>query len=142
VTLVDIAADAAHARQMSVSLRHEAELVSGRRALLLDDRGWSASVGTYGPVAGTSGGVERADVPDIWASTSVEDIMDTSRVAVGPDEPFDGRTQEDEAAAHWAYLSEVLRQQGIVVDAAELSRLPHDVELSERLLARIGRAPG
>jgi hypothetical protein len=119
VTHVDV--DVADARQMSLSARHEAVLVDGRRVLLLDDRGWSAS----GP-------------PDIWTRTSVEDIEDTARVVVGPDEPFGGRPQEDMEADHWAYLARVLRQQGIVVDALDLQRLPHDVVLSKRLLARVG----
>jgi hypothetical protein len=68
--------------------------------------------------------------------------MDTARTVVGPDEPFDGSTYEDAAASHWAYLAEELRRQGIVVDGPELSRLPHDVVLSERLLARLGHGPG
>ena len=55
---------------MSVSARHEAVLENGCRVLLLDDRGWSAS----GP-------------PDIWARTSIEDIVDTALMVVGPDEP-------------------------------------------------------
>ena len=108
-------------RGMSVSARHEAELVDGRRVLLLDDRGWS----------------ETANVPDIWAVTSVEHIEETARIVVGPDEPYDGRSQEDMEAAHWAYLAEILRQQGVAVDAQELKRLPHDVMLSERLLALV-----
>jgi hypothetical protein len=33
-------------------------------------------------------------------------------------------------ADHWAFLSEILRRQGVVVDAQELKRLPHDVVLS------------
>ncbi len=84
VTFLDVADDA-DSRRMSVSARHEAVLVNGRRVLLLDDRGWSAS----GP-------------PNIWALTSVEDIVDTARMVVGPDEPFSGRSQEDSAADHWA----------------------------------------
>jgi hypothetical protein len=36
----------------------------------------------------------------------------------------------------------VLRQQDVVVDAVQLKRLPHDVVLSERLLARVGLGPG
>jgi hypothetical protein len=47
--------------------------MDGRRVLLLDDRGWSAS----GP-------------PGIWAVTSVEEIVDMARTVVGPDEPFGG----------------------------------------------------
>lgn len=63
-------------------------------------------------------------------------------MVVGPDEPFDGLSQEDMEADHWAYLTGVLRQQGVVADALELRRLPHDVVLSERLIARVGRDPG
>jgi hypothetical protein len=119
VTFVDV--DVADTRQMSLSARHEAVLVDGRRVLLLDDRGWSAS----GP-------------PGIWARTSVEDIEDTARVVVGPDEPFGGRSHEDMEADHWAQLTGVLRHQRVVADALDLKRLPHDVVLSERLLARVG----
>jgi len=61
-------------------------------------------------------------------------------VVVGPDEPYDGLSQEDAEQGHWAYLSDVLRQHGVVVDAPDLRRLPHDVVLSERLLARLGRS--
>jgi hypothetical protein len=127
VTFLDADADAdvADARQMSVSARHEAVLADGRRALLLDNRGWSES----GP-------------PGVWATSTVEDIVDTARTVVGPDEPFDGRSYEDMEAGHWAQLAEVLRQQGIVADAMELKRLPHDAVLSERLLARVGHGPG
>lgn len=99
--------------------------MDGRHVLLLDDRGWSSS----GPT-------------DIWARTSAEDIVNTTRVVVGPDEPFGGRTHEDMEADHWAHLAEVLRQQGVVADALELKRRPHDVVLSERLLGRVGRDPG
>jgi hypothetical protein len=41
-------------------------------------------------------------------------------------------------ADHWAQLTGVLRHQGVVADALDLKRLPHDVVLSERLLARVG----
>jgi hypothetical protein len=122
VTYVDV--DLSDARQMSLSARHEAVLVDGRRVLLLDDRGWSTS----GP-------------SDIWTRTPVEDIKDTARVVVGPDEPCGGRSQEDMETDHWAYLTRVLRQQGIVVGAGDMKRLPHDVVLSKRLLARVGH-PG
>jgi len=125
VTFADVDEIVADVRQMSVSARHEAVLADGRRLLLLDDRGWSTS----GP-------------PDIWARTSVEEVLVTSRMVVGPDEPFDGRSHEDMAADHWAQLCEALRQQGVVASAQELRRLPHDVVLSQRLLARLGHVPG
>jgi hypothetical protein len=61
-------------------------------------------------------------------------------MVVGPDEPFDGSSQEDAEQGHWAYLGDVLREHGVVVDALDLRRLPHDVVLGERLLARVGRS--
>jgi hypothetical protein len=112
---------------MSVSARHETVLADGRRLLLLDDRGWSASLIISGE-----------GVADPWSQTSVEEIEDTARAVLGPDEPFDGRSQEDMEAAHWDYLAGLLRQQGVVVDAIELRQLPHDVVLGQRLLARTG----
>lgn len=125
VTFVDVVDDVPDTRRISVSARHEAVLANGRRVLLLDDRGWSES----GP-------------PNIWAMTSIEDIVGTTRVVVGPDEPFGGRSYEDMEADHWAQLTGTLRQHGIVAEALELKRLPHDVVLSERLLARIDHDPG
>ena len=92
--------------------------------LLLDDRGWSES----GP-------------PNIWAVRSVEDIVGTTRTVVGPDEPFGERSHEDMEADHWAQLSAVLEQQGVIADALDLRRLPHDVVLSERLRAFVGHDP-
>ena len=124
VTLVEVDDIVADPRQMSVSARHEAILTDGGHVLLLADRGWSAS----GP-------------PDIWARTSAKRIADTARMVVGPDEPFGGRSHEDMEADHWASLAAVLRRQGIDADVPELGRLPHDVVLSEKLLARIGHKP-
>jgi hypothetical protein len=142
VTLVDFRDEDADARQMSVSALHEAVLEDGRHVLLLDDRGWtSAALRAFWPPDGAEGESQR-DQLDTWTVTSVEDIEETARFVVGPDEPPDGCSQEEMEADHWAYLAGVLRQQGVVVDALELRRLPHDVVLSERLLARIGRGGG
>lgn len=142
VTLVDVHDDGADARHMSESARHEAVLLDGRRVLLLDGRGWSASLISMRVEEIPDDGSFREHIPDIWAVSSVEDIEKTARQVVGPDEPFDGRTQEAMEADHWALLSDVLRQQGIAADVRELKRLPHDVTLSERLLARVGRGAG
>lgn len=141
VTLVDVRDEVADHRQMSVSARHEALLADGQRVLLLDDRGWTESAlrASWGEVPDRDSWREHLD---IWAVTSVEDIEETARVVVGPDEPPDGYSQEEMDASHWAYLADVLRQQGVVVDALELKRLPHDVVLSERLLGGIGRGQG
>jgi hypothetical protein len=109
--------------------------------LLLDDRGWVSSVLTAFQAGDASDRDSRREQQsDIWAMTSVEDIEQTARMVVGPDEPFDGFSQEDAEQGHWAYLSDVLRQHGVVVEALDLRRLPHDVVLSERLLARVGRS--
>jgi hypothetical protein len=127
VTFADVDdADVDEPRRMSVSVRHEAVLADGRRVLLLVDRGWSSSLQAT-PENGSA---------DIWALTSIKDIEDTVRLVVGPDEPFDGRSQEDMEAYHWAWLAEVLHKQGVLVDASELRRLPHEVVLSARLVAR------
>jgi hypothetical protein len=120
--------DGPDARGMSVSARHEAVLVDGRRVVLLADRGWSGQLG--GRLPRTAG---------IWAFETVEDLQRTARFVVGPDEPFGGRTQADMEADHWDALARVLQQQGVEVEAAELKLLPHDVELSDRVLARVGR---
>jgi hypothetical protein len=131
VTLADVGEDA-EGRRISVSARHEAVLEDGRRLLLLDDRGW----------ASTLGGAGATEVADIWALTSERDIAEMTRVVVGPDEPFGGRSQGDMETDHWNALAEKLRADGVVVDAGELRQLPHDVVLSDRLLARLGRGPG
>ncbi|MGH3518694.1 MAG: hypothetical protein ACRDQ7_15005 [Haloechinothrix sp.] len=104
-----------------MSARHEAELDDGSRVLLLDDRGWGESRG--------------------WNTTSVEDMRETARVVVGPDEPPDGRSYEKMEADHWAFLQQIAQRQGVVVDAAELRQLPHDVVFSQRVLSRIGDNP-
>jgi hypothetical protein len=127
VTLVETEGDVADARRMSVSVRQEAVLADGRRLLLLGERGWSSSL--HGP-------------GDVWAQTSVEEIENTARIVVGPDEPPAGLSWADVEADHWAYLADALRQQGVAVDAVELQQLPHDVVLGRRLLAHVGRNRG
>src|SRR5690606_12591040 len=106
--------------EMSLSALHLAVLDDGRRLPLLDDRGWTTS----GP-------------PDVWRNTSIEEVEETARTVVGPDEPYGSHTPADMVAEHWAYLADILSGQGVLVDATDLSRLPHDVELSERLRTRI-----
>jgi hypothetical protein len=115
-TVVDIPAGGPDPRSMSFSALHQAVLVDGRRIVLLDDRGWTSS---WGP-----------GVPPI---PSVEEIEDTARVVVGPDERFGEHTQADMENDHWDALAGVLVQQGVAVDAQELRQLPHDVVVSGRL---------
>jgi hypothetical protein len=137
LTLVDLVENQIGA-QVSFSARQEAVLVDDRRVVLLDDRGWSSSLLL---ATADSGSGSPRDVDDFWTVTSIEEIAETSRWVVGPDEPFDGRSQEDMERGHWTYLTEILRQQGVAVDADELKGLPHDVVLSERVLALLGRGP-
>jgi len=108
---------------MSVSARHEAVLSDGSRVLLLDDRGWSSS---------SESGL------DVWDSTTVEELESTARAVVGPDESFGERSQAEMEAAHWSCMADLLREQGVDVDATSLRRLAHDVVVAPRLLARLG----
>ena len=119
---------AADARDMSVSARLEAVLEDGRRIVLLDGRGWTASL--CGAGAG-AGGV------DVWATSSEAEIAETARMVVGPDEAYGGRSQSEMDAGHWTTLAETLRAQGVTANADDLRRLPHDVVLSGRLRARL-----
>jgi len=139
VTFVDLAEGVGDTRQMAFSARHEAVLLDGRRVLLLDDRGWTWSSLVAVQAGASDRDSTREQQPD-WAMTSVDDIAQTARMVVGPDEPTEGSSQEDAEQGHWAYLTNVLRQHGVVVDALDLRRLPHDVVLSERLLARVGHS--
>ena len=128
VTFVDLddkndpGADAYH---MHLSARHEAELDNGGRVLLLGDRGWSGSGSSH-----------------IWSTETIEQIADEARVVVGPDEPNErhGETYELMEAYHYGMLDGILRQRGIC--AGDLRSVPHSVELSERVLARLGRGEG
>ena len=110
-------------REMSLSAVHLAFLDDGRRVILLDDRGWAVS----GPA-------------DIWRRTSVGNVEADARMVVGPDEPYGNLSQADMEASHWADLAGTLREHGVILDARELSRLRHDIELSRRLLTRISGA--
>ena len=142
LTLVDLndADDAGpDARRMSVTARHEAVLTDGRRVVLLDDRGWGGQLAVAWRGEPSEEERLRYERSSIWATETVEELEREARFVVGPDEPFDGRTQADMEAEHWDSLARVLRQQGVPVEAAELKALPHDVELSDRLLARLGR---
>jgi hypothetical protein len=126
VSVADVAAPA-DPGDLAVSVRHEAVVDDGRRIVLLDGRGFTESL--RGP---------GADRLDVWTSTSEDDLARTARVVVGPDEPYGDLTQADMEAGHWATLADVLRAQGVQVDADELRRLPHDVELTDALRARLG----
>lgn len=117
VTFVDVD-DQVDDSTIQLHVRHEAELPDGSRLLLLCDRGWTIS----GP-------------PDIWAYTSVDEIIETARVVVGPDEPFANWSPADMERHHWVALQKIAGQQGVTTDVAKLRSLPHDVVLSSRIIA-------
>ncbi|WP_432488999.1 hypothetical protein [Kineococcus sp. SYSU DK018] len=109
-------------RRSSISALLELELTDGRRLTMLDDRGWSTS--------GPSG---------IWSYESLEGLAETARMVVGPDEPPEGRSYEEESALHWAHLAGIAQAQGVPIEAGELAVLPHDVDVSSKIRARLTR---
>jgi hypothetical protein len=134
VDLVDEHDEGPEARRLDVSARLEAVLADGRRVVLLDDRGWSV-LGhiDWDPEPTPEERVRELSRIRIWRRQTVEDMAETARAVVGPDDDMDAHV-----AAHWGALVDDLRRQGVEVEAAELQSLPHDVELSDRVLARIG----
>ena len=136
VTFADIDGDVVDARTMHVSARLEAVLTDGQRVVLLNDRGWSSTVHTFWPEGAPT--PDPDELPDVWSTATLSEIEDDARSVVGPDEAQGGYSQEEVDEAHWDHLADVLRRRGVEVDAADLSRLPHDVVVGERLRARIG----
>jgi hypothetical protein len=131
--------DGPHARRMSLMALQEAVLDDGRRVVLLDDRGWVGQLGAAwtDDAPPPQGWPETR--PSIWAFETVESLQRTARDVVGPDEPATGSTQPEMEASHWEWLASLLREHGVEVEAAELRQLPHDVELSTRVRARLSQ---
>jgi len=137
ITTVDLAErEPRPAHEASVSALHEAELTDGRRVVLLDDRGftWAVRVATFG-----EHGDDAAHVPGAWETTTLSDLEENARTVVGPDEAYGDVTEAEMAAGHWETLAATLADHGVQVDPEQLSTLPHDVELTGRVLARIRR---
>lgn len=140
VTFVDLGGDddGPDGRMMSVSATHDAELADGRRVTLLSDRGWGGT-GRPGYVMVDDGAPPQAP-GGIWSHQTVQELKETARTVVGPDEPWEDETWAEVEACHWEALADTLRHAGIDVDAADLRALPHDVELSDRILSRLASA--
>ena len=115
VTVVDL--DDRDPRGHSAWAHLHAALRDGKRLVLLNDRGWSSSA------AITDGGLR--------------DIEGTARMVVGPDGPGPGQTDEQVETSYWRFLASKLHDAGIEVEAGELKRLPHDVEIGERMRSRL-----
>ena len=114
-------AEGSNSQGVSTSVLLEAELDNGQSIVVLDDRGWSSN--------------------QPWDQAQPEQIRETARTVVGPDEPRDEQTMGEAIAAYWDYLRKIVAEQGITISSAELQALPHEVVLSERVLERLdGRA--
>ncbi|SNT32420.1 hypothetical protein SAMN05216276_103461 [Streptosporangium subroseum] len=107
-------------RRVSVSATLSAVLDNGRQITLLDDRGWGST--------------------RLLETTTVGEIEDTARTVVGPDEPAEGQTHEEVAAAYWTHLAAVLGEHGVAAGSDALRMLPHAVVLSDRLRSRVRTA--
>lgn len=109
--------------RLGLSFRvHEfAVLADGRRLTLRDDLGFS----TRARVAGGS------DPLDQWAFMTPESVEADVRTTVLPDE--DGTGEEHP----WEWLAQLLHDLGVDVSPEHLRTLPYDVELSDRLHARL-----
>ncbi len=132
VTFVDV--DDVSDSQLSFSARHDALLTDGRRIVLLDDRGWSQSrilVFSKGEVP------PPAEPSSPWEGVTRARIEENARIVVGPDAAYAAYTQDEMDDAHWRHLSGALAEHGVQVDADELAALPHQVELSDRLVIRL-----
>jgi hypothetical protein len=123
--------------QLSFSARQDAVLADGRRIVLLNDRGWSQSnlysSGNESPM--------REERSSPWEGVTRERVEETAREVVGPEAAYGACTQADSDEGHWSYLSAALGEHGIEVDGAVLRALSHEVELSDRLLARFAAPP-
>jgi hypothetical protein len=118
---------------LSFSARHEVVLRDGRRKVLLDDRGWTQSAVFFS----TGDPPMQENQVDPWEGVTPKQIDESARTVVGPDEAYGDYTPADIEEAHWAYLTAILKREGIEVDATEFETLGHDVVLSYRLLASL-----
>lgn len=116
VSVVELT-EGANSQGVSVSVLLEAELANGRSLVVLDDRGWNSS--------------------QPWDQVQPEQIRETARTVVGPDEPYGEQTMADAVTAYWDYIRRILAEYGIESRSTELQAIPHEVVLSERVLERL-----
>jgi len=64
-------------------------------------------------------------------------VTQTAKHVVGPDGTVPGESQAEVDRWYWMTLVGQLDDAGISISAADLSALPHEVEISERLLKRL-----
>jgi hypothetical protein len=110
-------------RQHSIRIEEFAILADGRR-LVFAERGFSGRTSVSGDVT---------DPVDQWSFVTVESIERDVRNTVLPDD-------DETAAEHdhgWPHIAACLRALGVAVSPDELTRVPYDVVLSERLRVRL-----
>jgi hypothetical protein len=117
-----LAADLAEFRRSASFTVHEfAVLADGRRLQLDDDRGFGVSTRVSGD----------GPPPDPWADLTLEDLEQSVRTTVLPD--------DDDGEDHpWEWLAQRLGELGVEVAPDRLREVPYTVEFSERLRARVG----
>jgi len=125
ITYADVGEDG-DPRTASVALRQVAILADDRELVVLEGRGWSGRI--HGPTALAA---------DPWTYETADQIIETARVVVGPDEPFGGHSADEMETSHWDSIARSLHALGVGATGEELRALPHDVILSERLMRRI-----
>lgn len=106
-------------RQQHFDVSEFAVLEGGARLVLHSDRGFT--LGT--------------NAADIWAHQTREALTLDVLCTVLPDDAE--QTGDDHP---WEWLAELLAERGIVVAPDDLRSLPYEVDFSEAVLERLGRA--
>ena len=100
---------------ISFQVEEFAVLADGRRVRLHAERGFTLSAGV-----------------DPWQFVTLESLEAAVRATVLPDDAE--QTGDDHP---WEWLAELLRDHGVAASPEQLRTLPYDVELSDRLRARL-----
>jgi hypothetical protein len=111
---------------LTFKARLDAVLDDGRRVVLDDSRGWTRWI------LNAEANKLSEDSTD-WSRVTREGVEEDARSAVGPDYPEDTTDEQ-----HLAMLEGILRRKGINVEPGDPSKIPHDVEFSDGLRARLG----
>jgi hypothetical protein len=107
----------------SFKVREIALLSDGDEVTLSDDRGWTTSA----TLGGTVGGGQEPSIPVAHVVRNVYNV-------VLPD-----NAEETGEAHEWERFAQRLREAGVAVTPDELRAVPYQVNLSDRLSARLGQ---
>lgn len=109
----------------SVALELFAVLENGTEHLLLADRGfcWALSSAPASHWTGM-----------MWS----DELKDSARACVGPDEPRESQTPSQAEHDHWSVLADDLRiVRGVTTTPAQLAKTPHDVVFDDAITRRL-----